>query len=290
MNETVTVLPPPAALASSVVCCIWRKIEPGASSDAQLESHVPANVYGCINLIDLGNVSISGGDPGRLPGKFITGPFTAPLPTFATAPLRSLSIVVHPWVLREWFGADVQSMVNAIQDMEHLPGDSVWQKAVGAQITAAISQPELLGEALAGLNAPSTLAAERTSLELLGSCLLSAGSVASAAQALDLSERQFERHFKKHMGLSPKLWLRIKRFEDALVSMAIDQDGELTGLGGIAADTGFSDQAHMSREFRAISGATPLAMQKGLSKKSPGYWAFQPANVGFLQDSQLSKT
>jgi AraC-like DNA-binding protein len=287
MDETVTVLPPPAALAGAVVCCIWRRIEPGDSVGGRLQSHVPANVYGCVNLVAVGHVEIRGERPVRLPGKFITGPFTAPLPTFATAPLRSLSIVVHPWILREWFGVDVQSIVDAIQDIEQLSGDSVWEKSVGEKITAAISQPELLGEALAGLGVPESLAG-RIEPRSLGSCLLSAGNVASAARTLGLSERQFERHFKRYMGLSPKLWLRIKRFEDALVSMAQAPDSGQTGLGDIAADTGFSDQAHMSRDFRAISGATPLTLRKGLHKGSPGYWAFQPANVGFLQDSQPS--
>ncbi|HYR05548.1 MAG TPA: helix-turn-helix domain-containing protein, partial [Gallionella sp.] len=263
---------------------------PGGEGEAQLKSHVPANVYGCINLIALGAIKISNGRSECLPNQFITGPFTAPLPTSATAPLHSLSIVVYPWVLREWFGADVPSMVNAIQDIEFLPGNSVWHKSVGEEILAAVDHPELLGNALAGLGTLSSGPPERVNSESLMSCLLSAGSISAAAQKLDLSERQFERNFKRYMGLPPKLWLRIKRFEDALVSMAIDQDSGLAGLGGIAADTGFSDQAHMSREFRAISGATPLALQKGLYKKSPGYWAFQPANVGFLQDSQLSKT
>lgn len=289
LDETVSVLPPPVALAGSIVCCIWRTIEPGAGGDAQLKSHVPANVYGCINLIATGAIKIFDGDSERLPNQFITGPFTAPLQTCATAPLRSLSIVIHPWVLREWFGVDVPPMVNAIQDIGRLPPNSLWHKAIGEEILAAVGHPGLLGEALAKLVALCSCSYERADPEPLISAMLSEGCVASAAQKLGLSERQFQRCFKRHMGLSPKFWLRVKRFEGALVSIAKNRESGMAGLVGVAADIGFSDQAHMSREFRAISGNTPLSLRKGLHQNSPGYWAFQPANAGFLQDSQSSE-
>jgi hypothetical protein len=40
----------------------------------------------------------------------------------------------------------------------------------------------------------------------------------------------------------------------------------------------------MTREFRAIAGHTPAGLRAALSERSPGFWAFRPVRVGFVQD------
>lgn len=91
--------------------------------------------------------------------------------------------------------------------------------------------------------------------------------LASALQALDnkrspgqlsaqvpLSQRQIERQFQKWLDMTPKYYQRISRVKEALKLLKITPSTELADL---ALKIGFSDQAHMTREFKFIARITP---------------------------------
>lgn len=69
-----------------------------------------------------------------------------------------------------------------------------------------------------------------------------------------LSVRQFERRFSDEIGVAPKLFARIMRFQMAL-------DAKVTSPGrswmNIAHEFGYYDQMHMVRDFHGLSGASP---------------------------------
>jgi AraC-like DNA-binding protein len=71
-----------------------------------------------------------------------------------------------------------------------------------------------------------------------------------------LSVRSLQRLFAGYVGLSPKAVLARYRLQDA--AAAIDA-GEVDDLAGLAASLGWFDQAHFSRDFRAVVGVTPSA-------------------------------
>lgn len=71
-----------------------------------------------------------------------------------------------------------------------------------------------------------------------------------------LSRRQFERVFSAAVGMNPKEYARIVRFQKALWLM---QRGERSHA-GIAAGCGYSDQSHFIRDFRNLSGHTPESL------------------------------
>lgn len=75
-------------------------------------------------------------------------------------------------------------------------------------------------------------------------------------QGRELSQRQIERLFKLWLGMTPKYYQRIVRIQKAV---RLIQQGR--SLVDVAFDAGFSDQAHMTREFRAISSNTPGKIQ-----------------------------
>jgi AraC-like DNA-binding protein len=72
------------------------------------------------------------------------------------------------------------------------------------------------------------------------------------AAQFGLSERQLERRFMSWIGMSPKAVARVVRLQRIAAHFH-------SGLSWaeIALETGFSDQAHMVREFRAMTGQTP---------------------------------
>lgn len=78
-------------------------------------------------------------------------------------------------------------------------------------------------------------------------------SVAELAESVGFSASHFSRCFKSSFGLAPRGFLIRCRLERAKTLM------RRTGspLCQIAMDCGFSDQAHMSRTFRAIVGSSP---------------------------------
>jgi len=68
------------------------------------------------------------------------------------------------------------------------------------------------------------------------------------------SPKHFIALFRAGVGLTPKHYFRIQRFNEALRRLAAEPG---TGLADVAATVGYSDQAHMAREFRELAGITP---------------------------------
>lgn len=81
--------------------------------------------------------------------------------------------------------------------------------------------------------------------------------IARLARVLDTSERQLERRFLAAVGAAPKQVARVLRVEGLI---AARHRG--AGWADIAACCGFTDQAHMIRDFRALAGATPDAFMR----------------------------
>jgi AraC-like DNA-binding protein len=84
-------------------------------------------------------------------------------------------------------------------------------------------------------------------------------TVAAVAAATGLSARELRRRFGDHVGYGPKALQRILRFH-AFVRRVRTRAASGDGLARIAADLGYADQAHLTRECRAISGSTPAAL------------------------------
>ena len=76
------------------------------------------------------------------------------------------------------------------------------------------------------------------------------------AELAGTSTRSLQRLFAGSVGVSPKAVLRRYRLQDA--AAAIDAGG-VSDLAGLAAELGWFDQAHFSRDFRAVVGTTPSA-------------------------------
>ncbi|MEJ7685136.1 MAG: helix-turn-helix domain-containing protein [Segetibacter sp.] len=69
-----------------------------------------------------------------------------------------------------------------------------------------------------------------------------------------ISRRQFERRFIHHVGMSPKLFSRIIRFQNTL---RYPPNANIRNLTSLAFAHGYADQAHFIREFKEFSGINP---------------------------------
>lgn len=78
--------------------------------------------------------------------------------------------------------------------------------------------------------------------------------VSDLASSVFLSTKQFQRVFTGHIGISPKDFLRIVRFQHALYMLQSTPDMTFSRL---ACECGFYDQPHLINEFKIFSGYTP---------------------------------
>ena len=76
-----------------------------------------------------------------------------------------------------------------------------------------------------------------------------------------LCKKQFERLFHSLVGMNPKEYARIVRFQKALAQMQ-HQTGKEISQAQIAYTSGYSDQSHFIREFKKLSGYTPMSLLK----------------------------
>jgi AraC-like DNA-binding protein len=76
--------------------------------------------------------------------------------------------------------------------------------------------------------------------------------VAAVARALGVSERQLERRFLARVGVTPKRFATLRRFEHAVARAAT-----APSLTAAALDAGYYDQSHFIRDFRRFAGSSP---------------------------------
>jgi AraC-like DNA-binding protein len=88
--------------------------------------------------------------------------------------------------------------------------------------------------------------------------------VGALSKGLGLSERQLLRRFNDAVGYGPKTLDRVLRFQRLRSRATSVADGD-EALARVAAELGYSDQAHLSRECMQLSGLTPkqLAETRG---------------------------
>lgn len=81
-------------------------------------------------------------------------------------------------------------------------------------------------------------------------------TVRDMAEAACLGKRQFERVFFNSVGMMPKEYARIARFQKSLWLMQLGKRDYMD----IAFNSGYSDQSHFIRECREYSGLTPSGL------------------------------
>ncbi|MDN4526375.1 helix-turn-helix transcriptional regulator [Fictibacillus sp. NE201] len=86
--------------------------------------------------------------------------------------------------------------------------------------------------------------------------------VANVTEQISLSSRRFIQVFKEEVGLTPKQYCRIQRFQHVL---RLIKGEERVDWADIALTCGYYDQAHFIHDFRSFSGFTPATyhLQQG---------------------------
>jgi AraC-like DNA-binding protein len=235
-----------------------RRIDLGS---AILSWPVPARPHQIldIHLAQPYSVRVSGGPTKRLPETFVVGPQTGPRARlFLSGQVHVFTILFQPAGLNRLTGIDMRSLVNE----DPVATDVLGTSAVG------------LGDAVrAATDFPSrVLAAERwlaailnnraTSDEAIGfatGLLIATGGqirIDDLVRRSGLSASQFQRRFANQVGMAPKSYGRLIRFDKVLVARRNAPERSWTD---ILHDLGYFDQAHFIREFHMFAGITPTS-------------------------------
>ncbi len=78
--------------------------------------------------------------------------------------------------------------------------------------------------------------------------------VSDIVQRIGISSRRFVELFRSEVGFSPKLFCRIRRFNETLRRIELMTD---VNWGDVALSCGYFDQAHFNHDFHAFSGMNP---------------------------------
>lgn len=137
----------------------------------------------------------------------------------------------------------------------------LWNTAATQRLEEQLAAAEDAGAAVVTLKASIAERLESetsfdTSVRLVQSAArrLESHNVASVAKDLGVSERHLRRVFHEVVGLSPKAFFKLRRFQRALRAA---QDERNPAWSDIAVVAGYYDQAHLIADFRSIAGATP---------------------------------
>ena len=93
-------------------------------------------------------------------------------------------------------------------------------------------------------------------------------TIKKIADKTGYSSKHLIRLFSDHVGVTPKSFLRIIRFQKAIREI---EAGQRINWAGLASDCGFYDQAHFIRNFKAFSGFTPLEYVRQRNGDFPDY-------------------
>jgi len=181
------------------------------------------------------------------PATFVAGLIDRPARLSFSGDAAFVGLRLWPWTWHALGGRPCSGFVNDWIALEEagLPAD------LEAMFSSLPAKPDpQLCERLAAVDG-GTLAAT-------GRSILSATSVATLAAHGGHSMRGLQRWFRRHVGIAPRTYLRLLRFQDTLTTI----QAQPAVLADQAALHGYADQPHMAREFRALAGQAPRHARK----------------------------
>jgi AraC-like DNA-binding protein len=253
--------PVPAALTPWVEC-VWRL------TGVALPETPSHRVFpdGCLELvIHAGDRFRERADDGAVrlqPHRLIVGQMMRPVTLVPTGVIDVWGIRFHPWGAGLIVDAPASALTGRIEDAIDVAPDltlalerAVRETAGRVDVREAVAALcRVLLARLGDVAEPDALSAHAARQMLQAP---HATSVTDLAADAGLSVRQLERRFLATVGLSPKMFARIARFQHVCAVL----DGTPEQLAAAALRCGYYDQSHLSRDVRDFTGSTPSALR-----------------------------
>lgn len=192
-----------------------------------------------------------------LPSPFLMGLLGQPVLFYSKNRLEIIGIRCFPWTVFDWLG--LPSGKDGVRIIAHPIGGL--QATLNTYIQAGRIADAVTHLTQYFLQAPSRVATD-SMLSKAGVAMREAAGtlpVSQVAVAAHATVRTLERKFKQAAGYTVKDVSGLMRFEQVRNHLWLYPDANLAGL---APELGYTDQAHLSREFKRYSGTTPAAFAK----------------------------
>lgn len=195
----------------------------------------------------------------------LAGMHTAPILIDQPTRQEGIQLQVDPLAARALFGVRAADLVGGFDGIEVLgrSGRDLWEQV--GESAGWSERTERIARTFRSWCAAPATGAGRVRAEVAEAwrlVLATEGRIPMDALAghVALSPRQLRTEFTREFGLGPKSAARLARFEAALAQIASTvHAGRSPDLAGVAADTGYADHAHLTREFRRFAGTAPSA-------------------------------
>ena len=252
----------PTALSQSVAAARERVLPTGGMHLVFRLSDHPLRLFDDIN------------DPtGHLVGHAIVGGARA---TFyvreISAPVCSVGVQLHPGAAELLFGVPADELAGRHTLLEDLWGQSAVEARERLMDAGGSEQQLDILESLLAARLPTVRGLHPAVAHALGRFTTTA-NVRQVVKESGYSHRRFIALFHRGLGLTPKLYCRILRFQGALQRVAVDPAASWVE---VALDAGYSDQAHLNREFREFAGVSPGEYRE-LSPTFPHHVPIRPS-------------
>ena len=238
--------PAPAGLRHAIAC-LWAQVTPDGGRDRDALVLPDA----CSDLIwELGR------------GAYVAGPDTGPVSTVMKAGTVVLGVRFRPSAGGPVLGLPLSELRDQRVDLDDLRHRDARRLPGSLDPDTAAIRVLDLAAALVADGDPDPAAARAA--VLLADPRARAEDVAAN---IGLSMRQLRRRCHAVVGYSPKTLQRVLRFRRfvARLDAGLPSGQDTHDLAALAAQAGYADQAHLTRECRALAGLTPaaLARQRG---------------------------
>lgn len=238
----------------------------------------PAMVYCSLTFFAQGAVALPD-DMGELRAMAdwsVSGPRTRPVASLSLAPLRSLGVLLYPDAFALLTGLAPAALQDRNDPADDLldAGWATWPQALrgcaddAAQLAWVTAELGARWRAVRGRWDPALGASLRRIAAPDG-----AATVPELGEALGVGERQAQRQYRAHIGLSPAQARRLQRMNAAVYALR-DPTASARSLADLAAELGYADQAHMARELRQLAGLSPSRLEAHIDTDRE-YWPYR---------------
>ncbi|AKU89815.1 Transcriptional regulator, AraC family [Vulgatibacter incomptus] len=194
----------------------------------------------------------------------IGGARTAPYLRDVSEPVASVGIVFHPGAAPAVLGVPADELSGRHTSLEDLWGlEARFFHERLAEEMDAERRLELLEELLLSRRPGAPSQAIARAVERLER----GDPVSAAIEESGFSHRHFLETFRRTVGLTPKRYGRVARFQRAVDSLFTRPRPSLAEL---AVEAGYADQPHLTRDFVELAGITP-GRYGALSPASPNH-------------------
>ncbi len=187
-----------------------------------------------------------------LPNIFLYGQTTRPTQLQATGSFRTIGVFFYPDALSTVFGFQADDLTNTCFDLNsEQQGIYLLERLFDCATVS--EQLELLSFYLFDqIKRHEARVDKKISYAL--SQIKQSIPLKNLQDDLGWSERSFERKFKQSVGISPKLYSRICRFQSSLNQL---RNKDFSKFSDIVFDNDYADQSHFIRVFKEFTGFSP---------------------------------